>query len=355
MTETQFYILLTAVAVLIFMAAVIFAQGLGRNRNDALNKLAGDMAARFDEAKGRFDGQSNEANSLRAEVRGQHQELGGKVEKNLAAVREKLAEMQSLTSDIGDLKRVLTNVKTRGVWGEMQLETLLSEILTADQYEKNVRVKPDSGERVEFAVKLPGQSGEDSAPVYLPIDSKFPMDAHERLITAAESADAQALETAAKELEARIRKNAKDISEKYIAPPHTTDFAIMYLPTESLFAEAVRRPGLESALQSRVVITGPTTFAALLNSLQVGFSTLAVEKRSSEIRVILEEVRTEFGKFRTAVGAVKSKLAETGKKFDELDRRTRVMDKKLANADKDAPLSFDEDADGDEDSGENAA
>lgn len=209
------------------------------------------------------------------------------VSERLELVHKGLGEMQSLAAGVGDLKKVLTNVKTRGTRGEVQLEALLDQVLTAEQYEKNVATRPNSGERVEFAIRLPGREmgDDDKRPVWLPIDAKFPMEDYQRLVEAQDRADPLAVEVAAKALEMRLRDEARKIRDKYVEPPYTTDFAILYLPTEGLYAEALRRPGLADALQRdfRISIAGPTTLAALLNSLQMGFRTLAIEKRSSEV------------------------------------------------------------------------
>lgn len=279
------------------------------------------------------------------------------VSDRLEAVHRGLGEMQTLANGVGDLKRILTNVKTRGGWGEVQLSMLLAEMLTQDQYQTNVAVKPDSNERVEFAICLPGKDDDMGAPVYLPIDSKFPKEDYERLTLAADAADAEAVEAALKALETRIKQSAKEISQKYVEPPYTTNFAIMYLPTEGLFAEVVRRPGLVETLQTshRIVVAGPTTFAALLNSLQMGFRTLAIEKRSGEVWKILHEVKSEFGKFGTALGAVKKKLQEANNHIEKVETRTRVMGRKLQGVEESAELpkapvlAFLEDDDDDDD------
>ena len=216
------------------------------------------------------------------------------VSERLELVQRGLGEMQSLASGVGDLKRVLTNVKTRGTWGEFQLEALIEQIFTRDQYEKNMATRPGAAERVEIAIRLPGRA--DDQPVWLPIDAKFPIEDYQRLLDAHDQSDNTMVEEAAKALEARIRGEAKKIKEKYIEPPHTTDFAVMYLPTEGLYAEVLRRTGLAESLQRdyRVVVTGPTNTAAMLNSLQMGFRTLAIEKRSSEVWALLGGVKTEF-------------------------------------------------------------
>jgi len=255
------------------------------------------------------------------------------VSERLEKVHEGLGEMQSLASGVGDLKRVLTNVKTRGSWGEFVLGDLLADMLTPEQYEKNVRTNPASSENVEYAVKLPG-TGQDAAPVYIPIDSKFPKEDYERILQASETGDAAGVVSAEKQLQNAIKKHAKDISTKYIHPPHTTDFAIMFLPTEGLYAEALRASGFVDAIQreNRVVIAGPTTFSAMLRSLQMGFRTLAIEKRSSEVWEMLSAVKTEFGKFGDILAKVRKKLDEASRQMDQVDVRTRAMTRKLSKA-----------------------
>jgi DNA recombination protein RmuC len=247
----------------------------------------------------------------------------------LEQVHKGLGEMQTLAAGVGDLKRVLTNVKTRGTWGEVQLGMLLEQLLTREQYETNVATKPGSRDRVEFAIRLPGQGG--GAPVWLPLDSKFPVEDYERLVLAAERADPQAVEEAAKALETRLRNEARTIRDKYVEPPATTDFAILYLPTEGLFAEALRRPGLSEALQReyRVTIAGPTTLSAMLNSLQMGFRTLAIEKRSSEVWEVLGAVKTEFGRFGEVLAATKRQLQTVANSIDAAEVRTRAMERRL--------------------------
>ncbi|MBU3724389.1 MAG: DNA recombination protein RmuC [Burkholderiaceae bacterium] len=247
----------------------------------------------------------------------------------LEAVHRGLGEMQSLASGVGDLKRVLTNVKTRGTWGEFQLEALIEQIFTPDQYEKNIVTRPGATERVEVAIRLPGRDGDQ--PVWLPIDAKFPMEDYQRLLDAHEQADNAMVEEAAKALEACIRGEAKKIKEKYIEPPHTTDFAVMYLPTEGLYAEVLRRTGLAESLQRehRVVVTGPTNTAAMLNSLQMGFRTLAIEKRSSEVWALLGGVKTEFEKFGGVIAETEKKLQEAANKFQTVGVRTRAITRKL--------------------------
>ena len=238
--------------------------------------------------------------------------------------------MQVLAKDVGSLNRVLTNVKTRGIWGEVQLGNLLEQVLTTDQYSTNVETIPGSGARVEFAIKLPGQR-EMSLPLYLPIDSKFPREDYDRLLEAHDRADAVAVEVACKAIETRLRLEAKSIRVKYISPPHTTEFAILFLPTEGLYAEALRRPGLADDLQRlyRVMLAGPSTLLATLNSLQMGFRTLALEKRSAEVWEVLGAVKTEFGKFGDVLSKTKKKLQEASSVIEQAEQRTRVIGRRL--------------------------
>lgn len=252
------------------------------------------------------------------------------VSDRLDKVHQGLGEMQQLAIGVGDLKRVLTNVKTRGTWGEVQLEMLLEQMLTTDQYAKNVETVPGTGERVEFAIKLPGQD-DGVTPVWMPIDAKFPKEQYERLADAADRADADGVAVAGRELERAVRLEAKTISEKYLSPPLTTDFAILFLPTEGLYAEVMRRPGLADELQRahRVSIAGPSTLSALLNSLQMGFRTLALEKRSSEVWQVLGAVKTEFGKFGDVLAATKATLERAAKNIESAEVRSRQMARKL--------------------------
>lgn len=251
------------------------------------------------------------------------------VSERLEAVQRGLGEMQSLASGVGDLKRVLSNVKTRGILGEMQLGALLDQMLTPEQYAANIATVPGSDERVEFAIRLPGGDRDDQ--VWLPIDAKFPREDYERLLDAQQAADVEAVERAASALERRVRDEAKTIRAKYIAPPATTDFAILFLPTEGLYAEIIRRPGLFDSLQreQRVTVAGPTTLSALLNSLQMGFRTLAIQKRSSEVWQLLGAVKNEFGKFGDVLKMVRKKLDEAGKHIDATAVRTRAIERKL--------------------------
>jgi DNA recombination protein RmuC len=252
------------------------------------------------------------------------------VSDRLDKVHQGLGEMQQLAIGVGDLKRVLTNVKTRGTWGEVQLEMLLEQVLTPDQYAKNVETVPATGERVEFAIKLPGQE-DGQRPVWLPVDAKFPKEQYERLCEAAELSDHDGVQVAGRELERAVRLQAKIIAEKYLSPPLTTDFAIMFLPTEGLYAEVIRRPGLADELQRvcRVSIAGPSTLSALLNSLQMGFRTLALEKRSSEVWQVLGAVKTEFTKFGDVLAQTKSTLERAAKNIEQAETRTRQMSRKL--------------------------
>ena len=251
------------------------------------------------------------------------------VSERLEAVQRGLGDMQNLATGVGDLKRVLTNVKTRGTWGEYQIGDILEQILAPDQYEKNVQPKPNSQEIVEYAVKLPGR--DDDSTVWLPIDAKFPQEDYQRLLDAAEAADAEGVEKSTKDLVRAIQTAAKDISSKYLEPPHTTDFAIMFLPTEGLYAEVLRQPGMIETLQQthRVVVAGPTTLSAILNSLRMGFRTLAIEKRSSEVWEVLAAVKTEFGKFGDVLAKVKKQLATASNTIDSTEVRTRAMERKL--------------------------
>ncbi len=254
------------------------------------------------------------------------------VSERLELVHKGLGEMQTLAHDVGNLQRVLTNVKTRGVWGEIQLGTLLEQVLTPDQYATNVAVQSQQSERVEYAIRLPGTSRDESTPIWLPIDAKFPLEEYQRLTDAAERADAGAADQAGRQLETQIRGQARLIRERYIHPPQTTDFAIMFLPTEGLYAEVLRRPGLASGLQRdyRVVVAGPTTLAALLNSLQMGFRTLAIERRSSEVWQVLGGVKKEFQTYQELLVKVQKKLSEASNVIeDELGRRTRVINRRL--------------------------
>jgi len=252
------------------------------------------------------------------------------VSERLEQVSKGLGEMQSLAAGVGDLKKVLTNVKTRGTWGEVQLGAMLEQVLTPDQYAANVAVK-EGGERVEFAIKLPGRGEDENEVVWLPVDAKFPVEDYQRLMDAQEKADAESAEGAAKQLEARIRQCAGDICSKYLNPPKTTDFGILFLPTEGLFAEVIRRTGLVEFVQRecRVVIAGPTTLWALLNSLQMGFRTLAIQQRSSEVWNLLSAVKTEWTKYGDVLTKVQKKIHEASETIEQAQTRTRAIGRKL--------------------------
>jgi DNA recombination protein RmuC len=253
------------------------------------------------------------------------------VSERLEAVHKGLGEMQGLAAGVGDLKRVLGNVKTRGTFGEVQLGAILEQVLTPDQYGRNVRPRDDSAERVEFAIKLPGPDSERERCVWLPIDAKFPQEDYARLLDAVEAGDAAKLSAASEALGRAVRLCAQDIQRKYVAPPHTTDFAILFLPTEGLYAEVLRLPGFVEALQQsqRVVVAGPTTLAAILSSLRMGFRTLAIEQRASEVWKILAAVKSEFGKFGDVLDRVKRQLQTASNTIDDTGARTRAIERTL--------------------------
>ena len=252
------------------------------------------------------------------------------VSERLEQVHQGLGDMRNLAADVGDLRKVLTNVKTRGTWGEVQLGAMLEQVLNPDQFSTNVATK-DGGERVEYAIRLPGQGDDKDEVVWLPIDAKFPVEDYQRLIDAQERADIDAVEQAGKQLESRVKFCAGDICNKYLNPPRTTDFGILFLPIEGLFAEVIRRTGLTEVIQRecRVVIAGPTTLWSILNSLQMGFRTLAIQKRSSEVWTVLGAVKTEFEKFGAVMDKIQKKLQEATNEIDNAKRRSRVLEKKL--------------------------
>lgn len=301
---------------------------------ERLRSIQADNAARLEQIRHTVD------ERLHATLEQRLGQSFALVSQRLEEVHRGLGEMQTLAAGVGDLKRVLSNVKTRGIWGEVQLDALISQLLAPGQYEKNVATRPGSNERVEFAVRLPGAG---DTPVWLPIDAKFPLEDYQRLLEAHEAADGEAAEAAARALEARLRLEARTIREKYLEPPATTDFAVLYLPTEGLYAEALRRPGLAESLQReyRVTLAGPTTIAAFLNSLQLGFRTLAIERRAHEVWQVLGEVKTEFAKFGKAVEDARKKLDEARSKFDAVETRTRVMSRRLKAVEA-LPLAEDE-------------
>ena len=326
----------------------LLAQGAesARTQNEQLGQLAlrneqrlGEVRAAVQEQlKALQEGNERKLEQMRATVDEKlhatlEQRLGEsfkQVAERLEQVHQGLGEMQGLARDVGSLNRVLTNVKTRGIYGEVQLAGLLEQVFTPQQYAANVETVPGSGARVEFAIRLPGR-GDDGTTLWLPIDAKFPREDYERLLEAQDRADPQAAEAAARAIEARLKAEARTIREKYVAAPHTTDFAILFVPTEGLYAEALRRPGLVEALQRehRVSLTGPTTLLATLSSLQMGFRTLALEKRSAEVWQVLGAVKTEFGKFGDVLAKTKKKLSEAASTIDAAEVRTRAMARQL--------------------------
>jgi DNA recombination protein RmuC len=285
-----------------------------------LAQLQQTNAAKLDEMRKTVD------EKLQSTLEARLGESFKQVADRLEQVHKGLGEMQTLAVGVGSLQRVLTNVKTRGVFGEVQLEALLEQVLTPEQFARQVETKPRSGQRVDFAIRFPGR-GDDGAPVWLPIDAKFPRDDYERLIDAHERADAAGAELAAKALEARIRTEARSIADNYLAAPHTTDFAILFLPVESLYAEVLRRPGLMDAIQRqhRVTLAGPTTLLAMLNSLHMGFRTLALERQASEVWKVLGAVKTEFERYGEWVSRIKEQVAKASDTLDKADTRARQM------------------------------
>ena len=289
-----------------------------------LLQLQTTNAAKLDEMRATVD------EKLQATLQARLGESFKQVADRLEQVHKGLGEMQTLAQGVGDLKHLLTNVKTRGIFGEAQLAGLLEQVFVADQYQAQVATRPGSKNVVDFAIKLPGKS-DNGEPLWLPIDAKFPNEDYERLLDAQGRADAPAAEAAGKALELRIRLEAKSIADKYVEPPHTTDFAILFLPTEGLYAEVLRRPGLMQALQRdhRITLAGPTTLLAMLSSLQMGFRTLALEKRSSEVWQVLGAVKTEFGKFGDVLAKVKSQTETVLKTLDSAEIRSRAMGRAL--------------------------
>lgn len=289
-----------------------------------LTQLQQTNAAKLDEMRATVD------EKLHATLEQRLGESFKQVAERLEQVHKGLGEMQTLAQGVGDLKHLLSNVKTRGMFGEAQLGALLEQVFSPDQYATQVATRPGSRNMVDFAVRLPGRN-DDGAPCWLPIDAKFPNEDYERLLDAQQRADAEGVELAARGLEQRIRLEAKSMAEKYLEPPHTTDFAILFLPTEGLYAEVLRRPGLMEALQRehRVTLTGPTTLMAMLNALQMGFRTLALEKRSSEVWQVLGAVKTEFGKFGDVLARVKSQTQTVLNTLDAAETRSRAMGRAL--------------------------
>ncbi len=290
---------------------------------EQLSRLQHDNAARLEQMRVTVDEKLQSTLETRL---GQSFQL---VSERLEAVQRGLGEMQHLATGVGDLKRVLSNVKTRGIFGEVQLAALLEQVLIPEQYAANVATIPGSSERVEFAIRLPG--GDEHQPVWLPIDAKFPLEDYQRLLDAQEAADAAAAAEAGKRLELRVREEARRIHDKYIAPPHTTDFGLMFLPTEGLYAEVIRRPGLSEWLQreQRISLAGPSTLTALLNSLQMGFRTLAIEKRSSEVWQLLGAVKTEFSKFASILERAEKQLNTVSRSIGDAGKKTRTIERRL--------------------------
>lgn len=299
------------------------AEQLRTALNERLAAIQTDNATKLEEMRRTVD------EKLHATLEQRLGESFKLVSDRLEHVHKGLGEMQTLAGSVGDLKRVMTNVKSRGTWGEMQLGAIIDNVLTPDQFGRNVKTVPDSDEMVEYAIRLPGKSHE--TPVWLPIDAKYPVEQYQRLLDAQEAADKPAIASAGNAFEASIRLEAKKICAKYVSPPHTTDFAVLYLPSEGLFAEVMRRPGLVEAVQNdcRVMITGPANLAAMLNSLQMGFKTLAIEKRSSEVWALLGTVKTEFSKFGEVVEATKKSIDAAAKRFEQVDVRTRAIQRRL--------------------------
>ncbi len=299
------------------------AEQLRNALNERLAAIQADNSSKLEEMRRTVD------EKLHATLEQRLGESFKLVSDRLEQVHKGLGEMQTLAGSVGDLKRVMTNVKSRGTWGEMQLGAIIDNVLTSEQFARNVKTVPGSDELVEFAIRLPGRA--DDQPVWLPIDSKYPVEHYQRLMDAQDAADKAQIQSAGTAFETSIKFEAKKIYAKYVSPPHTTDFAILYLPTEGLFAEVMRRPGLVEAIQNdcRVMITGPANLAAMLNSLQMGFKTLAIEQRSSEVWGLLGAVKTEFAKFGEVVAATKKSIDAAARKFDEVGVRTRAIQRKL--------------------------
>jgi len=289
-----------------------------------LHELQADNAEKLEQMRSTVD------EKLQSTLTSRLDSSFGLISQRLEQVQRGLGEMQQLATGVGDLKRIMASVKNRGSWGEVQLDNILEQTLTAEQYARNVSVCPNRNERVDFAVRLPGQR-HDEQPLWLPLDSKFPLDDYQRLLDAQDNGDHEAARAMGQQLERALRTQAKSISQKYIVPPYTTDFAVMFLPTEGLYAEAIRRAGLVDALQRehRIVMAGPTTVTALLNSLQMGFRTLAIEKRSSEVWTLLGAVKTEFGKFGAVLEKAEKQVSSVSRSLGDAGRRTRAIERQL--------------------------
>ena len=306
-----------------------------RNQEEKINALRLENERQLTEMRKTVDDRLSESLDRKLD------QSFAQVSERLESVYKGLGEMHTLASGVGDLKKVLTNVKTRGIWGEMQLGNLIRQTLAPGQYEENVAVVPGSAERVEFAVCLPDRSGR---PVYLPVDSKFPQEDYIRLTDAAQQGNAAAAEAARKALFQRLRSEAKKISEKYISPPHTTDFAIMFLPVEGLYSEALQAPELVESIQRdyRVVMAGPGTFAAMLNALQMGFRTLAIEKRSGEVWLLLGEIKKDFTRFAEMLESTRRRLDQAGESIDSAVSRSRSIQRMLSSLESDPALDIPE-------------
>ena len=327
---------------------------LGSRQKEQLVEVTSQVKQLTDESRSRIEGLRSTISEQLTEIRNENEKkleemrktvdekLQGTLERRfnesfkvvgdqLEAVYKGLGEMKNLATGVGDLKNVLTNVKVRGTWAEYQLEAILQQILTPDQYERNVATKSDSSDHVEFAIRLPGPSNSPESPVWLPIDAKFPQEDYIRLMEASRSGDVEGIEQSTKELIRSVTASAKTITEKYVDPPHTTDFAVMYLPTEGLYAEVVRQPGLIEEFQTkyRVTVAGPATMGALLNSLRLGFRTLVIEQRASEVWQVLAAVKSEFEKFGEALKKVKKRLNSASDAIEQTDVRTRAIERKL--------------------------
>ena len=305
----------------------LMQKSIGDTLNQQLQQLQKSNAEKLDEMRRTVD------EKLQTTLEKRLSESFKQVAERLEQVHNGLGQMQKLADGVGSLQRVLTNVKTRGMFGEVQLEALLEQVLTIEQYAKQVETKPRSNQRVDFAIRFPGRGGADGEPVWLPIVAKFPREDYERLLDAQDRADALAAEVAGKALETRIRTEAKSIAESYLAPPHTTDFAILFLPTEGLYAEVLRRPGLMDTLQRdyRVTLAGPTTLLAMLNSLHMGFRTLALEQQASEVWKVLGAVKTEFERYGDWVEKVREQVQKAADTLDRADTRSRQMRRALKN------------------------
>lgn len=300
-------------------------EGLRRTMEERLQALQADNTAKLEQMRMVVD------EKLQSTLEKRLGDSFRQVSERLEQVYAGLGEMRTLAAGVGDLKKVLTNVKSRGTWGEIRLSQILEQILTPEQYGANVVTKPGGSERVEFAIRLPGPDGDRSEVVWLPIDAKFPQEDYQRLLDAQEAADKERADRWLRHLETRVKTEAKAIRDKYIDPPHTTDFAILFLPVEGLYAEVLRIPGLCDWLQRepRVVVAGPTTLAALVNSLQMGFRTLAIERRSSQVWELLGVVKTEFGKFGDTLSKTKKKLQDAANTIDQAQVRTRAIERTL--------------------------